>query len=281
MVMYITSDLHFGLSRQGDRATRALAKTLEMRASRGDILILAGDLTVDDDTLLACLDLFSGFPGKKLAIPGNHDVWVEHGGDSWARFEGLSRIMREAGFHPLEDEPIVHDGIGIVGTMGWYDYSFQDDLEIPLKVYRNKTYLEGGQTIAWGDACHVRWGFSDEEVTTYLVEKLEGHLRLVGEAREIIAILHHLPTKRLLFHPRWLVPKQWRFFNAFLGSERFGQLLLTIPKLRHVICGHVHSSRTASIRGVQFRSIGSSYDAKHLLTLERGSCKERLFTGRS
>ncbi len=279
MRVYLTSDLHFGLSERGDKATRVLAEEIERSATSDDVFILAGDLANDDATFFKCLSLFSHFPGRKLAIAGNHDVWVEEGGDddSWARYQRLPNLMREAGFRSLEEEPVIIGGIGVVGSMGWYDYSFRDDIGIANAAYRSKIY-PGERGPLWSDAHRVRWGFTDEQMVGFQLRRLERHLTDLKNVGEILAVIHHLPTKKLLFHPRFLIPKHWRFANAFLGSECFGQLLLETPNVRHVISGHIHASRSARIGNIIFRTIGSDYVAKTLLILEDGRFQRYVFS---
>jgi len=274
-VLFFASDLHFGLHRRGDAATRRLAEGVIGQARGGDALLLGGDLGVDDASVGACLDLFASFPGGRFAIAGNHDVWVEGGGDSWARYRGLSALMRARGFHPLEDEPAVVGGVGLVGSMGWYDYSFRDDLGLPIEAYRRKADPESG--VIWSDVRFVRWPHSDEEMTEWQAQRLVEHLALLKGAKSLVALLHHVPTKQLLVHPRWMVPRRWRFANAFLGSERFSQILSGVGPLRHVLNGHIHLARSATIGHQTYTSIGGDYQVKELVTLDGDRLERRTF----
>ncbi len=279
MRMFFASDLHYGVDPEGDAAVRALAgHLLPPRAGRDDVLVLVGDLAKDDATVRECLALFAPFPGRKFAVAGNHDVWVV-GGSSWTRYRRLSRLFRAAGFHPLEDEPAVVDGVGFAGSMGWYDYSFRDaDLRIPYAAYRAKTYP--GKTMPiWNDAHLVSWGMPDEEVTAWQAERLARHLASLDGCGEKVLAIHHVPTKRLLYHPRWLVPREIRFANAFLGAERFADLACA-HGVDLVVNGHIHMAGTADVGRTRFASIGGDYGVKQLIVREDGRMLRKTFTSR-
>jgi 3',5'-cyclic AMP phosphodiesterase CpdA len=263
----------------GDAATRRLAAHLNGARSH-DVLLLAGDLGVSDETIAECLALFRHFPGHKLAIPGNHDVWVPHDAaiDSRERHAGLPQLFRDAGFHPLEEGPLTIDGVGFAGCMGWYDYTFRDpSLGYPDDCYVSKCE-PGGTEPVWGDAGHVRWPWSDVEVTAREVARLDAHLQQLTGAREVIVVTHHLLTSRLLFHPRVLVPKFWRFANAFLGSERMGEVIARYPNVRLAICGHIHEAREVTIGTQRFASVGGDYSRKALCSYDGKDIKRQWFT---
>jgi predicted phosphohydrolase len=266
---YIASDLHYSLDRQGDAATRRLAEAANRRATPDDVLCLAGDIGADQASIEACLKLFAAFPGAKCAVAGNHDIWSENGEDSWSRLERLSDIFRKHGFHALEDGPFVHQGWGICGTMGWYDYSFKDDIGIPDAAYRSKIYPDGDAM--WGDALHVRWPYSDEEVNDRLARKLAADLASLEGQGKIFVAMHHLPLKSLLVHPRILVPRAWRFLNAFLGSEEYGRILKANPRVACVAAGHVHMARTKTVGNQLYLTVGSDYTSKQLVVYSDGT----------
>lgn len=278
-MIFATSDLHFGMRPDGDAATRRLAAHLRGARST-DVLLLVGDLGVGDETIAECLALFLDFPGAKLAIPGNHDVWVPADApiDSRERRARLPRLFRDAGFHPLEEGPIVIGGIGFAGCMGWYDYSFRDEsLGYSLTCYETKCEPESTEPV-WGDAEYVRWPWSDGEVAAREAARLGQHLQHLSDAREVIVVTHHLPTSRLLFHPRALVPKFWRFANAFLGSERLGVTIAKYPNVRLALCGHIHEPREAAVGHQHFATVGGDYGRKALLSYDGSRIKRQWFS---
>lgn len=278
-VIFATSDLHYGMRPVSDAATRRLAAHLKGARST-DVLLLAGDLGVGDETIAECLALFRDFPGAKLAIPGNHDVWVppDVGINSHERRTRLPKLFRAAGFHPLEDGPITIDGVGFAGCMGWYDYSFRDaSLGYPDACYVSKCEPGSAEPV-WGDAQYVRWPWSDAEITEREIARLDAHLQQLAQAREVVVVTHHLPTSRLLFRPRVLVPKFWRFANAFLGSERLGETIARYPSVRLALCGHIHEPRETTVGHQHFATVGGDYGRKALLSYDGSRIKRQWFS---
>ncbi len=263
--LLVTSDLHYGASHDGDRSTRALAE--QVCSERADVLLIAGDIATGPVALGKCLALFESFAGAKLAVPGNHDIWVgQHSpANSWQLHEDLiPALLTEFGFHPLHMQPKVVGDVGFVGSMGWYDYSFRDDLGIDLGHYEAKTY-PGMREPLWSDARHVKLSMTDAELTHVLTQRLHAQLAEVSTAQHVVALVHHVVTKRLLFHPRILVPRVWRFLNAFLGSEQLGDALAEDHKIAQVFCGHIHRARSLRHNGGTWSTIGSDYGTKELV----------------
>jgi 3',5'-cyclic AMP phosphodiesterase CpdA len=280
--MYAISDLHEGLRQSGDRAIQAMADHVNAEGRPEDVLLVGGDIAIDDSGIRQCLRRFSGFPGKKGAVAGNHDIWVSRreGRDSFERHRRVQELFRRHGFTPLEMEPLVVGDVGFVGAMGWYDGSFKDPgLGIDDRAYATKTppWSDGP---VWNDAYYAMWHASDAEVAVWQEERLRDRLEAVRGVREVVAILHHLPTSRLLPWPRFrrLVPKRWRFANAFLGSERFAEVLGREPAVRTVLCGHVHRAASVRLGHRRYHSIGGDYDRKQLLVIEDGRIERRTFT---
>ena len=261
--LHFVSDLHYGLNERGDAATEALAKYVANHARANDVLCLLGDIGSNQTTFRRCLELFEGFRGAKCGIAGNHDIWVRDGEDSYDRLRETSETFATCGFHPLEDNPLELGRLGIVGTIGWYDGSFREDIGIPDGDYERKICRR--LNISWADGQHVRWSHSDGTFTDLTSRKLEEHLNRLPATSTVVCCTHHLPTRHLLFHPRWLVPKRWRFANTFLGSERYGEILREDPRVRLSMSGHIHARRQWQDRSLLFATVGGSYQTKELV----------------
>jgi predicted phosphodiesterase len=285
MRLLLTADLHYNHARGKALAEEVIAR---MNNAGGDALVVIGDTAVaDGDTLEQCLNLFK-FRGDKLFVAGNHELWT-HRGDSYVIYrEELPRRVRALGWHWLEDEPFSAGDVAIVGSVGWYDYSFaQASLGIPHRFYHAKIspgaarYLNSHaelfthtddipphamETVArWNDGRYVKLHRSDEQFLSELLDRLDAQLTSLAHVKTIIAAVHHLPFADLLPPPH---SAQWDFAKAYLGSSAIGDLLLKYQNVSHVFCGHSHFPAEAQVGHIRAVNIGSGYRAKTFRTLE-------------
>jgi predicted phosphodiesterase len=285
MRLLVTADLHYNHPK-----SRALADDLidQINTTGGDVLLLVGDTAVSDGEVLEqCLARFR-FAGPKLFVAGNHELWT-HGPDSYAIFrKHLPRRMRALGWHWLQDEPFITDDVTIVGSVGWYDYSFaQASLSIPRRFYEAKVspgaaehleewafLLERDDDLSpharsvvarWNDGRFVKLHRSDAAFVGELCEQLEAELAAASSARRVIAAIHHLPFRELLPPPR---TAQWDFAKAYLGSARLGEMLLRFANVTDVFCGHSHFPAEATVGHVHAVNIGSGYRSKTFKALD-------------
>jgi len=285
MRILLTADLHYNHPR-----SKALAEDLidQMNADGGDVLAVIGDTAVaDGDALEQCLSRFT-FTGPKLFVAGNHELWT-HGPDSDAIFtDTLPRRIRDLGWHWLETDPFVAGDVAIVGSIGWYDYSFaMPSLGIPDRFYAGKISPGAAERFTqhaklfettddispaarelvarWNDGKFVKLHRSDEAFLQEILDRLADQLTALSGKRRVVACVHHLPFRDLLPPPH---SAQWDFAKAFLGSERIGQVLLKFPNVLDVFCGHSHLPMTASIGNVDAVNIGSGYRWKTYKVLE-------------
>lgn len=263
-----TSDLHYPWRERGMGQVAAMGQ--RAMESQAGVLILGGD-NGEPDGLYA----FEHFPGKKLIIAGNHDLYTKTD-DSLVRYRGLEEAYRQFGFHFLDAQPAIVNGVGFAGNVGWYDYSFRrteplpEDPECPLLIngkrlhelteedYARQTFriTEGRRTYtaSWEDRANISWGITDKEFLDRCLDKLEGDLsQLEREVDKICAVVHHLPFDELVKHdPNDIA---LTLTNAYMGSTRIGELLLAHPKVRTVITGHTHRPGKYSIHGLDVYNV--------------------------
>ena len=99
----------------------------QAREIQPDVLIVAGDITWGEDGVYEkYLSLFDDLNCIKLAIAGNHDAAFEVGP---RHEEELAMVLADLGFHYLDAAPCCIDGVGFVGTMGWYDGTLSNPTE--------------------------------------------------------------------------------------------------------------------------------------------------------
>lgn len=279
MKLIVTADLHYDIARSVEPA-RAVAERI--RGLRADGLLIVGDVAGREAGIVSeCLHLFDGFGGRKFFVAGNHDLWVDPGENSLARLERqLPELCAEAGFHALDMEPAVLDGVGLVGSVGWYDYSFRAAwLEIPLRFYEHKvapgiaarmsrySHLvedlsdvpESAMQIGtrWMDGEYVRMPLDDRQFCDRLLSRLGQHLEQVSRrCRRVIVGLHHLPFREQV--PENPNPS-WAFASAFMGSDAFGELLLAYPQVERVYTGHSHRGMCTRHGRLSCVNVGSTY----------------------
>jgi len=290
MRILVTADLHYDIAR-----SRPAVLELRDEVCRvgGDALVLVGDSAgADLDVLAQCLKLFAEFVGRKFFVPGNHCLWCRSGEDSLVRYERMvPQVAASEGFSVLDHEPAVLGEVGLVGSIGWYDYSFRDEsLRIPKAFYRAKVapgaaaYYEAEYghlieahaddltdehlTIAsrWMDGQHVRLGMSDEQFTAKLSQALARQIEeLSPRVERIVAFTHHLPFLQLVPPDR---PAKFAFAAAYMGAQQLGRVLMDSPKVTHVYCGHSHWHAEMQIGHIKAVNVGSTYVNKRLEVLE-------------
>ncbi len=279
MRLAVTADLHFNHGRSHSLAREAIDR---INAADADVLLVVGDTTTaDEGQLEAALPLIR-FRGPKLFLCGNHELWTRRA-DSYELFSAeLPARVRSLGWHWLEEDPFIANDVAIVGSVGWYDYSYAPtSLNVPHRFYAAKVspgaaaHLTAYQHLLgddlppdaldivarWNDGKFIKLHRSDE---TFLRERLDALQRSLGRVpagMRIVAGVHHIPFSQLL--PPRHTPA-WDFARAYLGSDRIGELLLQDARITHVFCGHSHFAADARIRHLHAINIGSGYRHKSL-----------------
>jgi predicted phosphohydrolase len=292
MRILITADLHYDVQRSR-QATDEVARRI--CALGGDALVLVGDSAgADLGVYRQCLRLFAGFRGVKALVPGNHCLWCHNGETSIDRYERLiPAVAAEEGFVVLDHQPLVLGGVGLAGSIGWYDYSLRDErLGLPLAFYRRKLspgaarYYGGydellaehaGELtdrhyslgVRWMDGWRCRLDQTDEEFLDRLCARLDRQLaELAGRVERIVAFVHHLPFARLVPMDR---PDHFAFAAAYMGARRLGELLQRHAKVTDVFCGHSHWPGRVRLGGLNVINVGSTYREKYVEVLECGT----------
>ena len=280
--LIVTADLHLNHSRSRTSAEEAIA---QINRTEGDALLLVGDSGVADDDSLERVMNGITFPGPKLFLCGNHELWTA-GPDSYQLFtEDLPRRVRNCGWQWLETDPFVQGDVAVVGSIGWYDYGFaSSDLGIPRRFYEAKVSPGGAERLSafrhlvdvdvpleameivarWNDGKFVKLGRSDEAFLAERLDQLRQSLASVS-AKRIVAAVHHVPLIELL-PPRH--KGTFDFVRAYLGSPKTGELLRADSRVTHILCGHSHFGVDTQIGSVRAINIGSGYGHKNVLTLD-------------
>jgi len=123
MRIIVTSDTHYHPSYRS-----ALERLIpDIAAQNPDCVIVAGDVGETITGFDHMLTLLEAFPCPRLILAGNHDVWANNDYSSQQLWEAvLPSHTRDHGAVWLEGENWSKNGLGICGTLGWYDYSARD-----------------------------------------------------------------------------------------------------------------------------------------------------------
>lgn len=245
----VTSDIHVDFSQLNKEILNyVIEASIE---ATPDVLILCGDISPDLMTLYRVLSSFStaGVARKRLFVAGNHDIWVGSGSrksNSHDKYELITRICLESGFHHLCSEPLIIDNIGFCGTIGWYDYSYKSaEYDIPDSVYERKTYNGS----VWNDLNYAKWDASDKEMANFFESKLRQQIQTIRDrADQIVVSTHHVPFRECVLYRGEL---SWDFFSAFMGSEGLGKVCQGEPTVKYVFFGHTHRVQQKEIEGIK------------------------------
>jgi predicted phosphohydrolase len=268
MKIFASSDLHvdFDKNKGAFELPRILSNTLK-REKDDCAFVIVGDVAQNLPLLHNYLKKYKNIPIPKFFTAGNHDLWVEPKGmNSFMKYTlTLKEAVEDAGFHYLDNSPAILGDVGIVGNIGWYDYSFRrryltlpEDFrlirvdekkylawqDLTIEDYRKKIlYGEIGGKLhlitRWNDIVFIRWELTDEEFCAYCIEKIKSDLQeLRSKVKKILFCSHHIHFQQCVLYRD--LPK-WDFNTAFYGSESIGELLLAEDKVVAAIFAHSHS----------------------------------------
>lgn len=266
------SDLHADVTPQNRALVPLLAEEVARRSP--EVLVLAGDCANTLAVLEEVLAAFRVTAPRLLFVPGNHDLWIEsnkglrRGQDSWRKYtEAIPEVCARQGFVSLPGHPFVQDGVGFVGSVGWYDYSLADprlagivcepeydrgEFEYPpgrptiWSDTRNAVWLRDGRAPDWRERQHR---LRPPSVFGRIFEQWEKDVAAVDSAGSLVCVLHTSPFAECL--ERKPLPDP---FDAYEGSARLGEVLAReAGRGRRVTCiaGHRHRVLEMEVRGVR------------------------------
>jgi len=82
---------------------------------------------------------------------------------------------------------------------------------------------------------------------------------------DIVAVMHHVPFREALKIKKG---PSWRFGNAFMGAEVFGEVLAAEPKVHLAIYGHSHTDGVVTHGHVTGVNCGSTYRRKQYVIVD-------------
>jgi 3',5'-cyclic AMP phosphodiesterase CpdA len=280
------SDIHTDYAENRDAVVKLAS---QIHAQNADVVIIAGDVSHKNDRISRALRAFREVAPVVSYVPGNHDLWFDVPGvssrpdlDTWHRYRvELKQIADEAGVHYLPSGPLVVDGVAIVGSCGWYDYSLAphwlrstvDEETIAAKQF-------GG--VIWKDALCIAFRtdsgelMRDAEVARAMERELKAQIDEVAarpDVKEVVVATHHQPFYEVVKRTGTL---PWEFFNAFMGSTGLGEVIKSSPKVRNAVYGHSHVVGEHAIGDIRVYGTPLGYPRERLGLSEEDVLKTRI-----
>jgi predicted phosphohydrolase len=256
MRVVITSDTHYHPSYQ-----RTFAQLIsDIAAQKPDCVIVAGDVGETIYGFEQMLTLLEALPCPRLILAGNHDVWENNGHSSRQLWETvLPQHTRDHGAIWLEDENWTQNGLGICGTLGWYDYSARNPA-IPWTL--DQYALAKGQYN--NDGNYIDWPWSDIAFASQIGDAFETRLTALSTdstVREILVVTHVPPfSEAITYRPD---NYGWQVGHAYFYNLTLGERIAAHNKVSHVVSGHTHTAIQTTIERahgrIDMQIIGSNY----------------------
>jgi predicted phosphodiesterase len=268
MKVLVTADLHFDLKSHAP-AREYDDLLVQICMQKPDILIIAGDTVgLGKGQLGEILSRFSDLKARKLIVPGNHDIWLTEGNSATYYLETLPELYARYGFHMLDRSPVVIADVGFAGSMLWYDYSLRDpQLRLPPGSSYDEKRWKG--RIIWNDANFALLPWSDPEFCQKLLHKLAADIQQLKRQTDfIIVTTHHVGCREMVLRRE---KPEWNFANAFMGTAKLEQLLLSHPEVKYHFCAHTHARRICQKQHLHIVNVGCTYQKKRfdLLSIQR------------
>jgi 3',5'-cyclic AMP phosphodiesterase CpdA len=240
MRIAVTSDLH--LFPRWLNKIQQLAAQLE--ALEPDVLILAGDTGEPIEFFMQGLAIFRHVCNRRAVIAGNHDVWHRVGDHSsellWDAL--LAEAAAVYDYTWLEQETLVIDGLGIGGSLAWYDYGGRH----PALEF-DEAFYEFIKHQVSNDANYVDWPWSDREFAQMVSDAFLHRLDALQAAPDIenILVATHVPLFKECVRP--VQNLMQGISNAYYANVSLGKEVIKRSKVRAIISGHVHQDTRLQI----------------------------------
>lgn len=224
----------------------------QLRQIKPDLMILAGDIGEPLDIFAQGLRVFEPVCENRAALAGNHDVW--HRTFTYTSQElwesKLAEVARENGYTWLDSENILMDGLGIAGSLAWYDYGSKHN-KFPL----SDDEYERIKPMISNDGNYVDWSWSDREFARRLSDELCTRIEELENNPDVsdILVVTHVPVFRGL--QRASTNPESGIADAYYGNAALGERIKQYGKVRVVLSGHVHQGKHLQIARNGLRSI--------------------------
>jgi predicted MPP superfamily phosphohydrolase len=244
MKIVIASDLHYD-KRERLTSPKDIEEMVQKIAiERADLVVLAGDLSHGIQAFESCIAAFRPLHVPLAVLAGNHDIWkdTEEGYTSeelWTYKLEWITLKQQATW--LEKENLVFGGVGIVGSMAWYDYSGVDPSNS-----KSPDLLESLKGCFNNDATWIDWKRKDRDFAKELRDGMLQRLQSLAQQESIqkIVVVTHVPIVEEQME-RKPGDSQWGLTNAYFGHLTLGAEVIKEPKVVSIVSGHTHIGKQA------------------------------------
>jgi predicted phosphodiesterase len=216
-----------------------------------DILILAGDVSSNMQTVIkAFVSLKSCFK-EVLFIPGNHDIWCKQKNNKRNSFENYALIRTIAQNCGIIMEPAHFNSLTIIPLSGWYDYSFGEPSEELFDM--------------WVDYSACKWpeGYDMAGITKTFIAMNSGYESISNEF--LISFSHFVP--RIDVMP-YFIPQHKKIIFPVLGTVLLENIIRELEVDMHIY-GHTHVNNNVTIDGVNYINNAYGYPSEKRITSKR------------
>lgn len=246
----IISDLHVDINQLGEWELEQLVEVLQ--AKKITRVHLAGDTANRVEKLLATVKTIeaSGIPVTYNF--GNHEMPSLVGEQEIEEYQEPHFLNQN--FLSLNEELV------LVAFNGWYDYSYG--------VESDQAKILAAKNLYWYDRLIDR-ELDDPKTNDRLLKRLATLLdQLQQQNKQVIIATHFVPKRDFIVYQSGRY-ERWNQLNAFLGSEKTGELFDQYEHIQQVVFGHTHRLFPAQkINGILYSGRPFGYYYEWQLTRE-------------
>ncbi|MEN1968143.1 metallophosphoesterase [Lentibacillus sp. N15] len=236
MKIAILSDIHEGINRKRTETDIMAILKRWIWKNKPEAFMISGDMANHPQKALQLLKALQDECAQTniYFVHGNHDVYADNSADA---YKMLLQFPGNLGNGPV----MLNDDWVLIGDGGWYDYSHG------LARYTEDDFAKGTYgTFTWTDKTQADWKTTDNEITSHAVQRLEKWLHTYKD-KHIIMTTHFVPFSHFVQYKN---DPSWDFFNAMMGSTRFGGLAVQYGVKKYIF-GHIHTRYHEMYKGIE------------------------------
>lgn len=216
----ILSDLHVDSNQLGELELGLLVEVLQAKGITR--VHLAGDTANKLELLLATVRFIEGHQIPVTYNFGNHELPDL---DEWAM-----EYYEDPHFLNLRTIPLAENQV-LLAFNGWYDYSYA--------IEKDDRKILASKNLYWYDR-FIQRELDDPSTHDVILGRLAIILDQLAETdQQVVVATHFVPKREFIVYQQGKY-ERWNQLNAFLGSEKTGELFDRYDNIQQVVFGHTH-----------------------------------------